>query len=182
MEGFLNIRVRPWLRRLVTRALAIVPAFAVIWLAGSRGTLPLLLLSQVVLSLQLPFAIMPLIHFTNDPPRMGPFASGSKLRIAGWTTALIVIGLNVWMAQQSIADWAHGRGPLCASGLDCQPGCRRRDCCGLLRLDRLPSIPPPRQSHRHAGSRRAARRISSPHPPTAAFWSRSITRRSTASR
>jgi manganese transport protein len=110
MEGFLNIRVRPWLRRLVTRALAIVPAFIVIWLAGSGGTLKLLLLSQVVLSLQLPFAIVPLINFTNDPERMGPFASGRMLRVAGWLTALVVIALNLWMAQQAIADWAHGAG------------------------------------------------------------------------
>jgi manganese transport protein len=110
MEGFLNIRVRPWLRRLVTRSLAIVPAFVVIWLAGSNGTFQLLILSQVVLSLQLPFAILPLIHFTNDPERMGQFASGWKLRIAGWATALIVIVLNLWMAQQAIADWARGAG------------------------------------------------------------------------
>jgi len=110
MEGFLNIRVRPWLRRLVTRSLAIVPAFIVIWLAGSRGTLQLLLLSQVVLGLQLPFAILPLIHFTNDPQRMGPFASGWKLRLGGWITAVIVVALNLWLAQQQIADWASHAG------------------------------------------------------------------------
>ncbi len=110
MEGFLNIRVRPWLRRLVTRALAIIPAFIVIWLAGSGGTLGLLLLSQVVLSLQLPFAIIPLINFTNDPLRMGQFASRLTLRVGGWITALVVIGLNLWMAQQAIADWARGAG------------------------------------------------------------------------
>jgi len=107
MEGFLNIRVRPWLRRLVTRSLAVIPAALVIWLAGDGGTLKLMLLSQVVLSLQLPFAILPLIHFTSDPRRMGPFASGLKLRIGGWLTALIVIGLNVWVVQQQIAQWAN---------------------------------------------------------------------------
>jgi manganese transport protein len=112
MEGFLNIRVRPWLRRLVTRSLAIVPAFIVIWLAGSGGTLKLLILSQVVLSLQLPFAIVPLINFTNDPQRIGPFTSGRTLRLAGWLTALIVIGLNLWMAEQAIADWARDAGNL----------------------------------------------------------------------
>ncbi len=110
MEGFLNIRVRPWLRRLVTRALAIVPAFLVIWLAGSGGTLKLLLLSQVVLSLQLPFAIIPLLQFTNDPGRMGEFASGWKIRTAGWATAVVVLGLNIWLAEQSIAEWADGAG------------------------------------------------------------------------
>jgi manganese transport protein len=110
MEGFLNIRVRPWLRRLMTRALAIVPAFLMIWVAGSQGSLQLLLLSQVVLSLQLPFAIMPLIHFTSDKRRMGPFASGLKMRLAGWATALIVLGLNLWLAGQTISGWAAESG------------------------------------------------------------------------
>jgi manganese transport protein len=110
MEGFLNIRIRPWLRRLVTRSLAIVPAFAVIWIYGSAGTFRLLILSQVVLSLQLPFAIMPLIQFTNDPQRMGPFVSGIKLKIAGWATALVVLVLNLWLAWQAIADWAQAAG------------------------------------------------------------------------
>jgi manganese transport protein len=131
MEGFLNIRVRPWLRRLVTRSLAIVPAFIVIWLAGSGGTLNLLVLSQVVLSLQLPFAIVPLINFTNDPQRMGPFASGRILQLAGWLTALIVIGLNLWMAEQAIADWANGAGnfaPLIWTGCLSVAGA----LCGLL--------------------------------------------------
>lgn len=110
MEGFLNIRIRPWLRRLVTRSLAIVPAFMVIWIAGSEGTFRLLLLSQVVLSLQLPFAIIPLIQFTNDPKRMGPFASGLKVRIGGWITTLIVLALNLWLAWETISDWAHDAG------------------------------------------------------------------------
>ncbi|HVV43820.1 MAG TPA: Nramp family divalent metal transporter, partial [Bryobacteraceae bacterium] len=107
MEGFLNIRVTPWLRRLVTRSLAIVPAFLVIWLAGNGATFQLLILSQVILSLQLPFAILPLLHFTSDPQRMGPFASGWKLRLGGWVTASIVIALNIWLAQQNIADWVQ---------------------------------------------------------------------------
>ncbi len=110
MEGFLNIRVQPWLRRLVTRLLAIVPAFLVIWLNGNGGTLKLLILSQVVLNLQLPFAIIPLLHFTNDSQRMGPFTSGWKLRLAGWVTAAIVVSLNIWLAGQTIADWAHNAG------------------------------------------------------------------------
>jgi manganese transport protein len=110
MEGFLNIRIQPWLRRLVTRLLAIVPAFMVIWLSGNGGTLKLLILSQVVLNLQLPFAIVPLLHFTNDRQRMGVFASGWKLRLGGWATAVIVVGLNVWLAAQSISDWARGAG------------------------------------------------------------------------
>ena len=130
MEGFLNIRVRPWLRRLATRSLAIVPAFIVIWLAGSQGTFQLLLLSQVVLSLQLPFAIMPLIQFTSDPQRMGPFASGIKLRIGGWATALAVLSLNLWLAWSAISDWARSAGnwaPLVWAGSLCL-------CAALLGL------------------------------------------------
>jgi manganese transport protein len=110
MEGFLNIRVQPWLRRLVTRSLAIVPAIVVIWLMGNEGTFRLLVLSQVVLNLQLPFAIIPLLHFTNDPQRMGPFASAWKLRLAGWVTAAIVVSLNLWLAVQTIGEWAHASG------------------------------------------------------------------------
>ncbi len=110
MEGFLNIRVQPWLRRLVTRLLAIVPAFLVIWINGNRGTLQLLILSQVVLSLQLPFAIIPLLHFTNDAQRMGPFRSGWKLRLGGWVSAVLVVGLNIWLAIQAMQEWAHGAG------------------------------------------------------------------------
>ncbi len=110
MEGFLNIRVRPWLRRLITRTLAIAPAFGMIWVAGNEGSLQLLLFSQVILSLQLPFAILPLIHFTSDKRRMGPFASGIGLRLAGWVTAVIVLGLNIWLAGQTIAGWAAQSG------------------------------------------------------------------------
>ena len=74
MEGFLNFRMRPWLRRLITRALAIIPAALTIYFAGEKSTFGLLLLSQAILSMQLPFAIVPLIHFTNDHARMGEFA------------------------------------------------------------------------------------------------------------
>jgi manganese transport protein len=110
MEGFLNIRVRPWLRRLVTRSLAIVPAVLVIWFLGSQGTLKLMLLSQVVLNLQLPFAIVPLLQFTGDRRRMGEFANSGTIRAVGWLTTIVVLGLNIWLAAQSIADWANGSG------------------------------------------------------------------------
>ncbi len=110
MEGFLNIRVRPWLRRLVTRVLAIAPAVAVIWFAGPGGTFGLLLLSQVVLNLQLPFAIIPLIQFTNDRRRMGEFASNWPLRALGWLTAAVVLGLNIWLAAQTIQQWSQSAG------------------------------------------------------------------------
>ena len=75
MEGFLNFRMRPWLRRLITRVLAIVPAALTIYIAGDKATYQLLILSQVILSMQLPFAVIPLIHFTSDRARMGEFAN-----------------------------------------------------------------------------------------------------------
>ncbi len=82
MEGFLNFRMRPWLRRLVTRMVAIVPAALTIYVWGQQGTFRLLILSQVILSMQLPFAVIPLIHFTSDRKRMGAFAS--RPGFAGW--------------------------------------------------------------------------------------------------
>jgi manganese transport protein len=110
MEGFLNIRIQPWLRRMVTRFLAIAPAAIVIWISGNDGTFKLLILSQVVLNLQLPFAIIPLIHFTSDRKKMGTFANGWKLRFGGWLTAAIVVGLNLWLAGATIASWAADAG------------------------------------------------------------------------
>src|ERR1700726_2407761 len=95
MEGFLNIRLRPWLRRLITRALAIIPAVLVIGIFGERKTTQLLVASQVVLSMQLGFAVWPLLRFTDEKAKMGEFANKSWLKILGWTTAAIIIGLNV---------------------------------------------------------------------------------------
>ena len=91
MEGFLNIRVRPWLRRLATRAIAIVPAVVVIQMAGESGVGQLLILSQVVLSMNLPFAIIPLIHFTSNPARMGMFANKPWVKLSAWTCAVAVV-------------------------------------------------------------------------------------------
>jgi len=110
MEGFVNIRVRPWLRRLITRSLAVIPAALTIYLAGDRATLGLLLLSQAILSMQLPFAIVPLIHFTSDRGRMGSFANAAWVRWLAWVTAAVVIGLNTWLAYDSIESWLAGAG------------------------------------------------------------------------
>jgi len=104
MEGFLNFRMRPWLRRLITRSLAITPAALTIYLAGDKSTFGLLILSQVILSMQLPFAIIPLIHFTNDRRRMGAFANRRWVQVLAWTTAAIVVALNVRLAIQGISD------------------------------------------------------------------------------
>ncbi|PYM15845.1 MAG: divalent metal cation transporter [Verrucomicrobia bacterium] len=95
MEGFLNIRLRPWLRRLITRLIAIVPAVICTALYGKNGTAKLLVLSQVILSLQLSFAVIPLVIFTNDRRKMGKFANPLWIKILAWLTAAIIVVLNV---------------------------------------------------------------------------------------
>ena len=95
MEGFLNIRLRPWLRRLITRLIAIVPAVICTALYGKNGTAKLLVLSQVILSLQLSFAVIPLVIFTNDRRKMGKFANPLWIKILAWLTAAITVVLNV---------------------------------------------------------------------------------------
>jgi manganese transport protein len=102
MEGFVSIRMQPWLRRLVTRLVAIIPAVITILVAGEAATYQLLILSQVVLSLQLPFAIIPLIHFTSDRERMGEFANAAWVKGLAWLTALIIVGLNLRLAVQTL--------------------------------------------------------------------------------
>jgi len=101
MEGFLNIRLRPWLRRLITRLLAIVPAIIVIVLYGDRGTGPLIVLSQVILSLQLPFAIFPLVQFTSDPDIMGPFTSKWWVKALAWPVIIVIAALNIYLLYQT---------------------------------------------------------------------------------
>ena len=110
MEGFLNIRMRPWLRRLITRTLAITPAALTIYFAGDKATLGLLLLSQAVLSMQLPFAIIPLIHFTSDRARMGEFSNRAWVKALSWITAAVIIVLNVWLLTDAISEWLAAAG------------------------------------------------------------------------
>jgi manganese transport protein len=93
MEGFTNLRIPIWARRLVSRGLAIIPAAIVASLYGSAGTGKLLILSQVLLSLQLPFAIVPLIRITGDPKWMGEFANGRIVQVTAWVIAALIIGL-----------------------------------------------------------------------------------------
>lgn len=102
MEGFLNIRLRPWLRRLITRLVAIVPAVIVAALYGASGTAKLLILSQVILSLQLSFAVIPLIIFTGDRRKMGEFTASGWLRGLSWATAALIVLLNA----KYLCDWA----------------------------------------------------------------------------
>jgi manganese transport protein len=102
MEGFLNLRLRPWLRRLITRLIAIIPAIIVIILYGERGVGALLILSQVVLSLQLPFAVFPLVMFTGDRRKMGQFVAPFWMRALAWPVALIIAVLNAWLLIQVV--------------------------------------------------------------------------------
>ena len=101
MEGFLDIRLRPWLRRLITRAIAIVPAVVVSIIYGERGTAQLLVLSQVILSLQLSFAVFPLVTFTSDRLKMGDFVNPRWLTVLAYLVALVIGGLNAWLLIQT---------------------------------------------------------------------------------
>lgn len=102
MEGFLNIRIKPWLRRLVTRLVAIVPALIVAVLYGEKGTTDLLVLSQVILSLQLSFAVVPLVSFTSDKLKMGRFVNPGWVRIVSWAVAIIIGSLNAYLLWDTI--------------------------------------------------------------------------------
>jgi manganese transport protein len=103
MEGFLNLRLRPWLRRLITRGIAIVPAALTAIFFGENGTARLLILSQVILSLQLSFAVFPLVHFTSDRAKMGEFANPAWLRILAYGTAIVIAILNGWLLVQAFS-------------------------------------------------------------------------------
>ncbi|HYU53749.1 MAG TPA: Nramp family divalent metal transporter [Gemmatimonadaceae bacterium] len=100
MEGFLNIRLRPWLRRLITRAIAIIPAAIVAIMYGESGTAKLLVLSQVILSMQLSFAVFPLVMFTSDKLKMGEFANPVWLKTLAYAVAVIIAALNIWLLVQ----------------------------------------------------------------------------------
>jgi manganese transport protein len=101
MEGFLNIRLRPWLRRLVTRLIAIIPALITVYFYGERGTGQLLILSQVILSLQLPFAVFPLVLFTGSRAKMGELVAPKWMLVLAWPVAVLIAGLNVWLLWQT---------------------------------------------------------------------------------
>ncbi len=105
MEGYLNLRIQPWLRRMLTRLIAIAPALFTILVFGEESTNELLILSQVVLSLQLGFAIIPLIHFVSDKQRMGVFAIGTAVKIGAWLSAAIVVILNAKLVYEEIVGW-----------------------------------------------------------------------------
>jgi manganese transport protein len=106
MEGFLNFRLKPWLRRLITRLIAIIPAVLVISTFGERKTTDLLVASQVALSMQLGFAVWPLLRFTGERAKMGEFANRLWLKILGWTTAGIIISLNIKLLLDTFVPYA----------------------------------------------------------------------------
>jgi len=110
MEGFLNFRMRPWLRRLVTRSFAIIPAGLTIYFAGDAGTYRLLILSQVIINMQLPFAVIPLVHFTGERRRMGDFANKLWVAVLAWITAAVIVGLNFWLMWQAVMEWLANAG------------------------------------------------------------------------
>ena len=108
MEGFLHIRLRPWLRRLITRAVAIIPAIIVIAVQGDKGSYKLLILSQVILSIQLPFAVVPLVQFTCSRKRMGEFVNPPLVKVLAWAVAAVIIGLNLWLLTETVSEWLKG--------------------------------------------------------------------------
>lgn len=117
MEGHLNLRIQPWLRRLITRILAILPAFFTILYFGEDALGGLLILSQVVLSLQLGFAVIPLIHITSDKKQMKEFALKNWVKILAWTSALVIVILNVKLVIEEISLWAQSASSLLIYGL-----------------------------------------------------------------
>ncbi len=111
MEGYLDLRIRPWLRRLITRLIAIIPALVCILWFGEEQLGDLLVLSQVVLSLQLGFAVIPLIHFTSDKQRMGEHVIKPWVRALAWITATIIVVLNARLVVQQVGEWLDVLGP-----------------------------------------------------------------------
>ncbi len=105
MEGYLNLRIQPWLRRLITRLIAIIPAFLVIFFLGEGATGQLLILSQVILSLQLGFAVIPLIHLTSDKKLMGEFVNKMWVQVLAWLVAAIIVILNGKLVIETVADF-----------------------------------------------------------------------------
>ena len=104
MEGFLDLRLKPWVRRLITRALAIIPAVFVIGFAGEGKVTALLIFSQVILSFQLPFAVIPLVRFTNDRGKMGAFANSRLTAVLSWLVAAAILAFNaelVWLSLRA---------------------------------------------------------------------------------
>ena len=107
LEGFTHFRITPWLRRMISRGLAIVPAVIAIGLYGEQGTERLLIFSQVVLSAQLSFAVIPLVQFTSNKNKMGPFVNGAWTKTIGWSIAVVIAGLNLYLIYATLFKGQH---------------------------------------------------------------------------
>ncbi|MCC6463405.1 MAG: Nramp family divalent metal transporter [Saprospiraceae bacterium] len=110
MEGYLHLRIAPWVRRIITRLLAVVPAILAISYLGERATGDMLVLSQVILSMQLGFAVIPLLHYVSDRTRMGEFAIGFWAKFGGWLSASIIVALNIRLVTQQVGTWLDSAG------------------------------------------------------------------------
>lgn len=110
MEGYLHLRIAPWLRRLITRLLAVVPAIIVISVFGESSTGNMLVMSQVILSMQLGFAIIPLLHYVSSRSRMGEYAIGFWAKAGGWLSAIVIVALNVRLVYEQVLIWLAGSG------------------------------------------------------------------------
>ena len=104
MEGFIHLRVKPWVRRIITRLLAVIPVFIVTIIAGENGTANLLILSQVILSMQLPFALVPLVLFTSNKQKMGSFVNSTWVKIVAWTATVVIICLNIYLVIYTLTS------------------------------------------------------------------------------
>jgi len=102
LEGFLKVRLKPWIRRLITRSLAIIPAVIIAILFGSGGLGRLLIFSQIILSLQLPFAVLPLVYFTSSKKYMGKFANKPWLKVVVFLIAFVITALNAWLIGRTL--------------------------------------------------------------------------------
>ena len=110
MEGYLRLRIAPWLRRIITRLLAVVPAVIAISILGESATGNMLILSQVILSMQLGFAVVPLLHYVSDKKRMGDFAIGFWAKLGGWGSAIIIVALNIRLVVGQVQSWRQAGG------------------------------------------------------------------------
>jgi manganese transport protein len=148
MEGFLNLKVSPVIRRFATRILAVVPAVVVLSLYGDRGALSLLVLSQVVLSLQLPFAVIPLIRFTGSQELLGELKNSSWVSAFAWVAAVFIVGLNLWLATRLAVGLGEGSGAPATFVV-----CTTVAVLGCILLAWIAIVPltrsPVRQGHRH---------------------------------
>lgn len=111
MEGYLDLRIAPWLRRIITRLIAVIPAILVITFMGESATGDMLILSQVILSMQLGFAIIPLLHYVSDKRRMGEFRIGFWAQLGGWVSTALIVSLNVRLVIQQVSSWISAAGP-----------------------------------------------------------------------